>query len=479
VTQFATLGLDETIIQTLNDLKFTTPTPVQEATIPLALLGKDILASAQTGTGKTAAYGLPIIHHLMQNPDHSALVLAPTRELALQVHQELRRFLGFRSPLRSALLIGGEMIDKQFMQLKREPRLIVGTPGRVNDHLARHTLNLKTLNYLILDETDRMLDMGFSIQIDEILEHASSNRQTLLFSATLPANIQRLAGKYMRDPQRVSVDGPSAVAKNIDHRVFNVNDSDKPKHLLLELEKREGSVILFMKTKSSADQMADYLDEKGHSAEAIHGDLRQSKRDRVIKSFRGQKFRVLVATDVAARGLDIPHIEHVINYDLPQCAEDFIHRIGRTARAGAKGQALSFVSKKDGAKWRAIEQLLDPSKKSHGREERSFGDRKERSFGDRKNVRSFGDRKERTFGDRKERTFGDRKERTFGERKERTFGERKERSFGGKKEARPFGERKERSFGDKKDVRSFSDPSKKKFSKNKPTFSGSPSKKAS
>lgn len=357
---FNELGLPEALIHTLTHMNFTEPTPIQAQAIPHALDGKDILGSAQTGTGKTGAFGVPVIAKLMSEPRGSVLVMTPTRELAVQVMTQLQAMLGKKSKIKTALLIGGEPMPKQLQQLKMRPRLLVGTPGRINDHLERGSLMLHDANFLVLDETDRMLDMGFTVQIEKIIKFMPQKRQTMLFSATLPKNIEKIASKYLTDPVRVAVNAESSPATNIDHKVIELTDGEKYERLLYELEDREGSVILFVKTKYGTEKMATRLSKQGHKADAIHGDLRQNKRDRVIANFRNKKYRILVATDVAARGLDIPHIEHVINYDLPQSPEDYIHRIGRTARAGAKGEAICFVTPSDRGKWKAIHRLMDP-----------------------------------------------------------------------------------------------------------------------
>lgn len=357
---FLSLGLPQPLLNSLERLQFTTPTPVQAQAIPAALQGRDILGSAATGTGKTGAFGIPLIAKLMNSPRGAALVMTPTRELAVQVMKMLESLLGPKSNIKTALLIGGEPYPKQLTALRAQPRLIVGTPGRINDHIEKRTLILHLADFLVLDETDRMLDMGFTEQIENVIKFLPKKRQTLLFSATLPKNIVRIAQSYMVDPVRVEIGDQSTAAPNISQKTLKIAEKDKYAQLVKECGERNGSIIVFVKTKWNADKMATRLRADHIDAEAIHGDLRQNKRDKVIKNFRAKKYRVLVATDIAARGLDIPHIEHVINYDLPQVPEDYIHRIGRTARAGAVGEALCFISPADEEKWGAIMRLIDP-----------------------------------------------------------------------------------------------------------------------
>ncbi len=358
---FEGFGLHSALGKSLAHMNYTTPTPIQAQAIPLALAGHDIMGSAQTGTGKTAAFAIPLVEKLLTNPRGSALVLTPTRELGKQIMGIMHQLLGPQSPIKTAFIIGGEPMGKQLNQLRNRPRLIVGTPGRINDHLERGNLMLNDASFLVLDETDRMLDMGFTIQLEKIFKYMPETRQTLMFSATLPKNILKLSDKYMNDPKRVSVGETNVVAHNIKQDVIRIEQDKKYGELTSQLYDRTGSVIVFVKTKHGADRMADRLRKEGFTSEALHGDLRQSKRDKVMVNFRKKNFRILIATDIAARGLDVPHIEHVINYDLPQVAEDFIHRMGRTARAGAEGSAVSFVSNQDGRKWHAIECLLNPN----------------------------------------------------------------------------------------------------------------------
>lgn len=360
---FDGLSLHPKLCKSLKAMKYDTPTPIQAQCIPLALDGRDVMGSAQTGTGKTAAFAIPLVNNLMNDANISALVLTPTRELGKQVMDIMHQLLGRESNINTAFLIGGDAMSKQLKQIQKKPRLIVGTPGRINDHLERGSLKLEHTRFLVLDEMDRMLDMGFSVQLDRINKHLPKKRQTLMFSATMPKSIMKVAQQYLKNPERIAVGSTIQPAKNIKQEVIKVGQEHKYDELLRQLETRAGTIVMFVKTKYGTERMAKRLKKDGYEADALHGDLKQSRRARVVQNFRDMKFQILVATDVAARGLDIPHIEHVINYDLPQVPEDFIHRIGRTARAGAKGEAVSFVSPQEARKWFAIEQLLDPNMK--------------------------------------------------------------------------------------------------------------------
>ena len=364
MTNFSQYNLNQLLNKSLKNINFKIPTPVQEKCIPLILQGNDILGSAQTGTGKTAAFCIPMIELLMRSNKGSALIIIPTRELAKQVLDVVHSLLGFKSHINTVALIGGELISKQLSLLKRRPRIFVGTPGRINDHLDRGTLNLLDTNFLVLDETDRMLDMGFEIQINKILKFVPPKRQTLMFSATIPDNIKKLSVKYLNNSKRVSIGIENIAAKNIKQEVIELKSDEKLIEIKNQISKREGSILVFVKTKYGTEKLVKSLSKEKIKSFALHGGLRQSKRNTVMKNFRDKKFRILIATDVAARGLDVPHIEHVINYDLPQMAEDFIHRIGRTARAGSDGVALSFVTKGDFLKWKEIQNIFNPSKKN-------------------------------------------------------------------------------------------------------------------
>lgn len=381
-TTFDTLGVSAHLVAALQKLNITAATPIQNQTIPLLLAGKDILASAQTGTGKTISYLLPILQGLLEtNDDSTALVLVPTRELAVQVKDSILDVLGRGSSIFTAVLIGGEPMARQFAQLKRRPRIVVATPGRLNDHLQRGSVKLNTTRYLVLDETDRMLDMGFADQLEAIVDCLPKKRQTMMFSATMPGNMMKLAGKYLNEPHRIAVGIENQAVAKIKQDMVRTSQGNKLPLLLKELEQREGSVIIFVKTKMGAEQLAAQLRNENHSVDAIHGDLKQNHRTKVIQAFRNRKSRIMVATDVAARGLDVPHIQHVINYDLPQCPEDYIHRIGRTGRAGAEGNALCFVAPNEAGKWNAIHRLMNPGEKGAASGDEQFPRHQERRGG--------------------------------------------------------------------------------------------------
>ena len=374
---FSDLPIENKLKNSIKFAEFKTPTPIQSKSLPISLTGKDILGTAQTGTGKTLAFTIPMINKLILDKNAMALIICPTRELASQVMQTVLKLNVREIGIGNALLIGGESMQKQLKKLKKRARIIVGTPGRINDHLKRQSLNLSKVSYLVLDETDRMLDMGFTPQIELILKFIPKNHQTLLFSATLPNNILRISEKYLNNPERVAVGSLSSPIEKIKQATFQVSQDKKYHELINQLVERSGSILVFVKTKHGADKIVKRLKYDGHSADAIHGNLRQSKRDRVITNFRNGKSRILVATDVAARGLDIPLIQHVINYDLPQVPEDYIHRIGRTGRAGKEGSALTFLTPSDRSMWNSIIRLIDPNFKLHqSNQKKSFKDKK-------------------------------------------------------------------------------------------------------
>ena len=355
---FSELPIDNKLKNSIRFADFITPTPIQRKSIPISLSGKDILGTAQTGTGKTLAFTIPMINKLLIDKNTMALIVCPTRELATQVMQTVLKLNVREIGIGNALLIGGESMQKQLKKLKKRARIIVGTPGRINDHLKRQSLNLSKVSYLVLDETDRMLDMGFTPQIETILKFIPKQHQTLLFSATLPNNILRISEKYLNNPERIAIGSLSTPIEKIKQETFQITQNKKYHELINQLVERSGSILVFVKTKHGADKIVKRLKYDGHSADAIHGNLRQSKRDRVINNFRNGKIRILIATDVAARGLDIKNLPQVVNFDVPTGPKDYIHRIGRTGRGGEKGQAISLVSAEEIKLLNDIEKLL-------------------------------------------------------------------------------------------------------------------------
>lgn len=365
--QFAQLGLHSSLLSALSHMDFTQPTAIQAAAIPAILAHHDILASAQTGTGKTAAFVLPILQQLLAQQDeatHSpvaikALILVPTRELALQVQASVQALAQMTS-LRSAVVYGGVSIDAQQSQLNQGVDLLVATPGRLLDHLRRGGLNLDSVSYLVFDEADRMLDMGFMDEINAVMAQLPPRRQTLLFSATLDDSVLRFSRNLLRSPKRIEVDSPHSAARDIEQRVYAV-DSDNKFALLSHLI-RQGQwqrVLVFSRKKVAADKLVQRLNDAGIAAKVLHGSLTQGGREQVLQAFKAGDINVLVATDVAARGIDIPSLDYVVNYELPFVAQDYVHRIGRTGRAGQKGLAVTLYSEEDALLLEEVEALLD------------------------------------------------------------------------------------------------------------------------
>jgi superfamily II DNA/RNA helicase len=354
IESFRELSLPEGLQKAIEKMNFKVPTPIQAEAIPIGLMNRDLIASAQTGTGKTAAFCIPIVAKLEKNTGKSALILVPTREIATQIGRVLDDLTRFLPKLLTTTLVGGMPMPAQIRSLAKKPRIIIATPGRLCDHLRRGSISLFRTEILVLDEADRMLDMGFSAQLNEVLRFLPSQRQTLLFSATLPMDIQKLASKYQKDPVHISVGPTSTPVEEIKQSVIQTTQALKNSVLISELQARVGSVLIFTRTKSRTDRLAKHLTTVGLQVNRIHGGRSQNQRNSAIDGFRQGKFRILVATDIAARGIDIPHIAHVINYDLPKCTDDYVHRIGRTARAGAIGCALSLVAPEERGQWKDI-----------------------------------------------------------------------------------------------------------------------------
>ena len=355
---FQELQLPAFLAEALRALAFEKPTPIQEQAIPVALNRRDVIGCAQTGTGKTAAFCIPIIVRLLKTPGRTALILVPTRELARQVEEVWKNLTRFTQGFKSTFLIGGMSMQTQVRSLRSQPRLIVATPGRLIDHLNRGSISISQTEILVLDEADRMLDMGFTPQLTQILRYLPKVRQTLLFSATWSSTMDQLAAKYLKDPVRITAGSASTPVEKINQTAIATTSVHKNETLLDELNQRKGSVLIFVRTQVRTDRVSRYLNEYGLEVNRLHGGRTQGQRNLALSNFKNGKVRILVATDIAARGIDVADIAHVINYDLPQMPEDYIHRIGRTARAGASGQALSLVTPEDREKWREITRLL-------------------------------------------------------------------------------------------------------------------------
>jgi ATP-dependent RNA helicase RhlE len=358
-TTFAALGLSAPVLQAVEDLGYREPTPIQAQAIPLIMQGRDIMGLAQTGTGKTAAFTLPIVDRLLGGPRRTrVLILTPTRELCVQVEENVRNYAR-HAELDVAPVYGGVPLDPQQQKLRAGVDVVVATPGRMIDHLERQNVVFDDLEVLVLDEADRMLDMGFAPQINRIVAEIPRYRQTLLFSATMPPEVEALARKYLRKPAVVQIGLRSSAASTVAHAVYPV-PADRKTSLLAELLRADGmdSVLVFTRTKHGADRVVRQLEHDGISATAMHADKTQAQRTKALQEFKEGTIRVLVATDIAQRGLDINGISHVINYDVPQQPEDYVHRIGRTGRAEATGDAFTFMAPDEIAMVRTIERMM-------------------------------------------------------------------------------------------------------------------------
>ncbi|WP_336824409.1 DEAD/DEAH box helicase [Sporosarcina sp. USHLN248] len=357
MTKFSELNISESTQKALQRMGFEEATPIQEGTITLSMEGKDVIGQAQTGTGKTAAFGIPIIEKIdMSNPSVQALIIAPTRELAIQVSEEIYK-IGYGKRARVLTVYGGQEIGRQIRALRNNPQIVVGTPGRILDHINRKTLKLNNVQTLVLDEADEMLNMGFIEDINTILASVPSERQTLLFSATMPAPIRKIAETFMKTPEIVKIKSKEMTVENIDQYFVKSQEREKFDILsrLLNVHQPELAIV-FGRTKRRVDELSHALSIRGYLAEGIHGDLTQAKRMSVLRQFKENKIDVLVATDVAARGLDISGVTHVYNFDIPQDPESYVHRIGRTGRAGKSGVAVTFVTPREMGYLRVVEE---------------------------------------------------------------------------------------------------------------------------
>ena len=360
MTSFSELPLSASLQQRLSVSQFHTPTPIQAAALPPALAGKDLMATAPTGTGKTLAFVVPLIERVLRSPSSkrvAGLVLVPTRELAMQVHEQFEQLRGEMVPP-AALIVGGLGEGRQLSALRSGARVVVATPGRLQDFLERGIVDLRQVAILVLDEADRMLDMGFLPSLRRIVGALPKARQTLCFSATLPASVAGLVGEYTRDPVRIALGSALKPVESVELRAFEVSSTDKFDALCHLLRSEKGRTLVFARTKRGTERLAKHLVREGFLAAMIHGDRSQPQRTSALNGFDEGQFKVLVATDVASRGLDIESVAHVINYDLPSLPEDFVHRIGRTGRAGARGHASTLVTSAETLELRNIERVL-------------------------------------------------------------------------------------------------------------------------
>lgn len=398
-TDFASLGLNQQILTVLHKQNIRTPSPIQHQAIPPILQGKDVIGIAQTGTGKTFAFGLPLLQQLAQS-NKRALIVAPTRELAYQIEQSLSA-CAQALRIRTTVFVGGVPMRKQLQAIKQNPRVLIATPGRLNDHLEQGTITLKEVGVFVLDEADRMLDMGFKPQINVILRHVPQKRQTLLFSATMPKEILRLAEQEMQTPLRIEVAPEGTTARKIEQELIVVKREQKTELLLELLRNYQGSALVFTRTKHGAKKLNRVLQQNGLASAEIHGNRTLGQRKHALAGFKNGQFRILVATDIAARGIDVDDIQTVYNYDLPDDAADYVHRIGRTGRAGKTGKAVSFATPNQAKDVRSIERLIRasiPRTKVHSLPSLSLDDDKGVN-GRNRRQKSF--KRRRTKSDRK------------------------------------------------------------------------------
>ena len=364
---FQTMGLPEKLVSRLTAMDINEPTPIQTHAIPHALNGKDVMGLAQTGTGKTAAFGLPLIAQMMASSQKlepksvRGLILAPTRELAKQISDNLKGFVQ-NTPIKIGLVVGGASINPQIARVARGIDILVATPGRLIDLLDRRALSLHATTFLVLDEADQMLDLGFIQSLRKIAGMLPKTRQTMLFSATMPKQMNELANSYLQNPMRVEVSPPGKAADKITQSIHFISKAEKTKLLIELIDKhRDELALVFSRTKHGAEKLMKTLDKSGFSVTSVHGNKSQGQRERALKSFRAGEIKILVATDVAARGLDIPQVRHVYNFDLPNVGDNYVHRIGRTARAGAEGAAIAFCAPDEMGELKAIEKAMGRS----------------------------------------------------------------------------------------------------------------------
>jgi|GEM_PF-2425537 len=380
---FEQYDLPQPLMRALVAMNFKEPTPIQLQAIPIAMAGKDLIGCAQTGTGKTAAFLIPTLAKMINNPDEQTLILVPTRELADQVFQVIKELTQFLPHIRTVLLMGGVPIVKQFRILRAPYRFVVATPGRLNDHLKRGSIELDFVRHLVIDEADRLLDMGFAPQLAQILNYLPDDRQSFMFTATLGDNVRKLSANYLKNPQTIRLANTNEFKKSIEQRNVRVaKGSDKARALLEEIKKCESSVLVFTRTQINTDRVARFLEEAGVNVAQIHGGRTQGQRTWALRGFKNGEYRVLVATDIASRGIDVDHVGLVVNYEMPEDPDDYVHRIGRTGRADKEGIAVNLLSRDDEEAWNRIQQRNGgtPSYTKKGYEKGSSGDRDRPKF---------------------------------------------------------------------------------------------------
>ena len=360
MSDFKSLNISDEVVNALLKLDITTPTPIQEEAIPLLLDGKDVIGQAQTGTGKTFAYSIPLIENIDEDSkDVKALVLCPTRELSLQVSVEINKLASNLKKIRTATIYGGESYEKQFKELRCKPQIIIGTPGRIIDHMNKGKIDFSKISYLVLDEADEMLKMGFQDDLETILKTMPLDRQNALFSATLPPFIKNVCKKYMNSPVMVKIENKALTVDAIDQQVYYCMKESKKDLLVRLLDYYQfKSVMIFANTKAMVDELVLFLQQQGFSADGLHGDLKQTSRDRVMQSFRLSSVKILIATDVAARGIDVDGIEAIVNFDIPNENEIYVHRIGRTGRKGRSGVAITLATSRSQSRIRELEDYI-------------------------------------------------------------------------------------------------------------------------
>lgn len=361
MSEFLSLGISTTVVDKLRGYGIATPTPIQHRAIPIIMKDMDTIAQAQTGTGKTLAFILPILEKLNRKDGHiQALIVTPTRELALQITDEIEKLIHDFDDINVLAVYGGQDVDRQLKKLKNHPQIVVGTPGRLLDHIRRETIQLANVSYLVLDEADQMLHIGFLSEVEDIIKETPASRQTMLFSATIPPEVKKLANKYMRTPEYIQVEKVQGPADNVKQIAIHTIDRAKQATLIQLIEThRPFLAVIFCRTKRRVSKLYEILKSHGFPCDELHGDLSQAKREQVMKRFRDAEIQLLIATDVAARGLDVEGVTHVFNYDIPQDPESYIHRIGRTGRAGTKGLAITLYSTQDRPTLDLIEKELN------------------------------------------------------------------------------------------------------------------------